>query len=309
MLLRCDDFAAFSANWNDKASNLEQIAEDFNLGLERASFSSTTILSKGLGSNCSCRKSSSPSGANPWDMLAALKDGRYFESLVLTPEDRNRHQIYQVDASRRELQRSCRSIEEFLLGLEMVAEHGPVSEQTVTRVTQLINKTNQFNLTSRRYTEDQVRAMAFSDRWWCHWFALADHFGDHGLIGVILAEKCPANWRIDTWLMSCPRWAEMEDFMGDCLIAAAKREGAESIAGEHVPTEKNSRLSQTSCPSRGSYPLPRRPSMFNLRLRDHLRTPTPYIREGRSGNAVINGTSTKKRPAPLCIAGNNHAFA
>jgi FkbH-like protein len=122
----------------------------------------------------------------------------------------------------------------------MSARHGPVDAETLPRVAQLINKTNQFNLTARRYTEDQVRAMASSPDWWCRWFRLADRFGDHGLIGVVLAEKGPSQWRIDTWLMSCRVLGRrMEDFMCACLLSAARGEGATAVVGQYIPTEKN----------------------------------------------------------------------
>ena len=112
------------------------------------------------------------------------------------------------------------------------------------RVAQLINKTNQFNLTTRRYTEDQVAAMASSSDWWCRWFRLADRFGDHGLIGVLLARKGPSQWRVDTWLMSCRVLGrQMEDFMCACLLSAAQREGAQAVIGEYVPSEKNAVVS------------------------------------------------------------------
>ena len=122
-------------------------------------------------------------------MLAALRRGLYFEAVTLTEEDRLRHASYRGNAARAAAEESAPSLESFFSGLEMAAATAPSMPQTLPRVAQLINKTNQFNLTTRRYTEDQVRAMASSPDWWCRWFRLADRFGDHGLIGVILAAE------------------------------------------------------------------------------------------------------------------------
>ena len=183
-------------------------------------------------------------GQTPWEMQAALRRGLYFEAVTLTEEDRLRHAAYAGNAARAAAQQSAPSLESFLSGLEMAARHGPVDAQTLPRVAQLINKTNQFNLTARRYTEDQVAAMASSSDWWCRWFRLADRFGDHGLIGVLLARKGPSQWRVDTWLMSCRVLGrQMEDFMCACLLSAAQREGAQAVIGEYVPSEKNAVVS------------------------------------------------------------------
>jgi FkbH-like protein len=183
-------------------------------------------------------------GRTPWEMLVALRRGRYFETVALTAEDRLRHSAYAGNAARATAQQSAASLDEFLGGLEMVARHGPVDAQTLPRVAQLINKTNQFNLTTRRYSEDQVAAMAASPDWWCRWFRLADRFGDHGLIGVLLAQKGRPQWRIDTWLMSCRVLGrQMEDFMCFCLLSAAKHEGAAAVLGQYIPSEKNAVVS------------------------------------------------------------------
>jgi FkbH-like protein len=241
MLLKRDDFAAFVANWEDKAGNLERIAKGLSLGLDSFVFLDDNPLERALVRSRLPQVAVPECGETPWEMLAALRRGRYFEAVALTEEDRLRHASYQGNAARSAAEQSAPSLESFLSGLEMVARHGPVDAATLPRVTQLINKTNQFNLTARRYTEDQVRAMASSQDWWCHWFRLADRFGDHGLVGVILAEKCPPRWQADTWLMSCRVLGrQMEQFMAACLLSAAKREGAAEVVGQYVPSERNS---------------------------------------------------------------------
>ena len=244
MLLKRDDFAAFVANWDDKPANLERIAKDLSLGLDSFVFLDDNPLERAIVRSRLPQVAVPECGQTPWEMLAALRRGLYFEAVTLTEEDRLRHASYRGNAARAAAEESAPSLESFLSGLEMAARHGPVDAETLPRVAQLINKTNQFNLTTRRYTEDQVRAMASSPDWWCRWFRLADRFGDHGLIGVILAEESPSEWRIDTWLMSCRVLGRrMEDFMCACLMSAAQREGATAVVGEYIPTEKNAVVS------------------------------------------------------------------
>ena len=187
MHLKLDDFAAFVANWQDKATNLEQIAATSPWGWT-ASCSWTTTRWSGPWSVRGCRRWRFPSAAaRPGRCSPRWNAAATSRCVALTEEDRSRHASYRSNAARKELESSAGTLEEFLSRLEMVAEHGPVDAATLARVTQLINKTNQFNLTTRRYTEEQVKAMAESGQWWTRWFKLADRFGEHGLIGVILA--------------------------------------------------------------------------------------------------------------------------
>jgi FkbH-like protein len=179
-------------------------------------------------------------GSTPWSMLASLRRGLYFPSVSLTKEDLERHQSYKNVAALKMLTREATSLDGFLTGLEMVALHGSIDDKTLLRVTQLINKTNQFNLTTRRYTEEQVRIMSRSSDWWCQWFHIADRFGDHGLIGVILARRGIPSWTVDTWLMSCRVLGRnIEQFMVSVLLKEALNSGATSVLGEFIPTAKN----------------------------------------------------------------------
>jgi FkbH-like protein len=122
----------------------------------------------------------------------------------------------------------------------MTCCHGPVDDEVVARVTQLINKTNQFNLTTRRFTTEEVKQMARSSEWWCRWFRLSDRFGDHGLVGVMLARIGESAWRVETWLMSCRVLGRgMEEFMAACVLRAAAEARAKMVTGRYEPTAKN----------------------------------------------------------------------
>lgn len=241
MLLKLEDFVMFTANWKDKASNIKGMADTLSLGLDSFVFIDDNPLERAWVRVNLPEVVVPECGSKPWDILASLRRGMFFESTTFTKEDAARYESYKSNIARKELEKSMTTVDDFLMGLEMVAETGPIDANTLSRVTQLINKTNQFNLTSKRYSEEQVRAMAESSDWWTRWFRLKDKFGDHGLIGVILASKEENKiWYIDTWLMSCRVLGrKMEDFMCEELLRAAQKEDVSHVFGEYIPTAKN----------------------------------------------------------------------
>ncbi|MGA2936330.1 MAG: HAD-IIIC family phosphatase [Syntrophobacteraceae bacterium] len=240
MVLRFDDFVIFTANWQDKASNIKEMAQKLSLGLDSFVYLDDNPLERAWVRSRLPEVIVPECGNTPWEMLAALRQGMFFETTGLSEEDIGRSQSYKSNFARQELEKNAATLEEFLAGLEMVAETGPVDNMTLARVTQLINKTNQFNLTTRRYSEQEVRRMAASPDWWTRWFRLKDKFGDHGLIGVILAGKSANQWNVDTWLMSCRVLGrKMEEFMHAELVKAAFDDGAAMVTGEYIPTRKN----------------------------------------------------------------------
>ena len=277
MLLRLDDFAVFVANWDDKPSNLRAMAQELDLGMDSFVLLDDNPLERAVVRAALPEVVVPECGRQPWEMLAALRRGQWFETVTMTAEDLARPAAYRENAARRELQRGASSLEEFLAGLNMAAEDGPVDEPTLVRVTQLINKTNQFNLTARRYSQEAVRAMARSPQWWCRWFKLSDRFGEHGLVGVILARKDVPAWTVDVWLMSCRVLGRrMEDYMAGVLLRAAQAEGAAAVCGEYVPTEKNALVADLY-PRLGFEPVPGQPSQFVFDVRRQLPPACAFI--------------------------------
>ena len=240
MILHLDDFVLIKANWQDKASNIQEIAEQLSLGLESFVFLDDNPVERAWVHSCLPEVIVLDCGGTPWEMLAALRHEMCFESIAMTVEDAERHQSYKSNIVRKEFEKNTASVEEFLLDLEMVADCGPVGLNTLSRVTQLINKTNQFNLSTQRYTEEQVRVMAEAPDWWTRWFRLKDKFGDHGVVGVIMARKASKTWHVDTWLMSCRVLGrKMEEFMMAELLKDAHKAGVCDVQGEYRPTSKN----------------------------------------------------------------------
>ncbi len=182
-------------------------------------------------------------GPDPATFVESIDRMLYFESVTLSDEDRHRHKQYQENAARLEIQQQAGSLDEFLRQLQMEAEMGPVNESVLARIVQLLGKTNQFNLTTRRHTEVDVRAMIESPQWWTQYFKLRDRFGDNGLIGLMLARQPqsePDVWEIDTWLMSCRVIGrKMEELMLAALAEAAREQGIRRLHGVYRPTPKN----------------------------------------------------------------------
>jgi FkbH-like protein len=247
MVLHLDDFAIFRANWLDKPTNLREIAHKLNLGLDSFVFLDDNPIERALVKNELPEIAVPELGEDPATFIEDLERGLYFESLTLSQEDRGRHQSYKQNVLREELRSVSGSIEDFLRGLNMEASTGPFSEDVLSRVVQLIGKTNQFNLTSRRHSEETVRRIMGSDEYWTQYFRLRDRFGDNGLIGLMIAHELsdqPGTWEIDTWLMSCRVIGRgMEHFMLEALIEAARAERAKRLKGIYVPTQKNAMVS------------------------------------------------------------------
>lgn len=248
MILRLDDFVIFRANWRDKPANLRDIAGQLNLGIDSFVFLDDNPVERELMRRNLPEVAVPECGADPAGYVAALDRGLYFEAWSLSQEDRERHQSYRSNALREELRTSAASLEDFLRSLNMVAEIGPVGDPVLARVVQLIGKTNQFNLTSRRHSEAEVRQMIELDGSWTQYFKLNDRFGDNGLVGAMIARHIPADiptWEIDTWLMSCRVIGrQMEQFMLQTLIDAAHKHGVRALRGVYAPTAKNAMVAQ-----------------------------------------------------------------
>jgi FkbH-like protein len=240
MLLKESHIAVFQANWQDKASNLRAIAKALNIGVDALVF-----LDDNPAERAQVRAElpmvavpevGSDAALYPRLVLSA----GYFELLSLSDEDRLRADLYQKTAERAALAATASDMDGFLRSLEMICTIGPVDRLSRPRVAQLINKSNQFNLTTRRYSEAEVAALEADADVHAIQVRLADRFGDNGLISVIIARREANTWAIDTWLMSC-RVLErrIEQAVLAHLVAAARADGALALTGTYIPSAKN----------------------------------------------------------------------
>jgi FkbH-like protein len=242
MLLRMEDFAAFEANWNDKAASIRNIAAKLSLGLDSFVFLDDNPIEREWVRAQIPEVNVIELGPSVFHYVRDLDAGKPFFAVSLSAEDQVRAEQYRGEAVRKHLQATSQSLDDFLAQLQLRASCVPVGDKNIARVTQLTNKTNQFNLTTRRYSEAQVRQLAADPESWAGAFQLADRMGDYGLIGVIFSRPGASahSWEIDTWLMSCRVLGrQMEKFMFDRLVEAARGQGIREIVGVYRPTSKN----------------------------------------------------------------------
>ena len=240
MALKLEDFAAFRVNWDNKVANLRAMAQELSLGLDSFVFLDDNPLEREWVRSQLPEVAVVELGASPLDFVRQLDRGRYFEALTLSAEDLIRAQQYRQEAQREQLRAASASLDDFLRELRLEAAAEEVSEKNLARVTQLVNKTNQFNVTTRRYTEAQMRTLAQNASGWARAFRLADRMDRYGLIGVLICCESGDVWEVDTWLMSCRSLGrQMEKFMFDRMIEAAIARGVKRIVGVYRPTAKN----------------------------------------------------------------------
>jgi FkbH-like protein len=241
MVLKRSDIACFVANWNDKASNLREVARRLNIGLDALVFADDNPFERNIVRRELPMVAVPELPEDPARFPEVIAAGGYFESLHLTPDDLARSQQYQANLQREELKASTTDLEGYLRSLEMLLQWTPFDRINLARIVQLINKTNQFNLTTKRYTEAEVLQVMENPRAFTLQLRLLDRFGDNGIIAIIIGEAGPnGTVVIDTWLMSCRVLGRgVEEATLGLICAEAQRLGATALVGEYRPTAKN----------------------------------------------------------------------
>jgi FkbH-like protein len=240
MVLQPRDFAAMRINWNEKARNLREIAAELNIGLDTIAFLDDNPVERQQVREQAPEAIVIHLPQDPMGYSQAVRDCPWLERLTLSEEDRQRGEYYAAQRERVELERSVTSKEDFYRGLEQVAEIAPVNAQTLARVSQLTQKTNQFNLTTRRYTEQQIAEMAASPAWRVWSLRVKDRYADNGLVGVAIAKVDGQVCEIDSFLMSCRVIGRtLETALLAHLAADARERGAKILQGWFLATKKN----------------------------------------------------------------------
>lgn len=246
MLLRQEHFASLRVNWNDKAQNMREIAQELNIGLDSlALLDDNPVEREMIRSLVPEAHVIEPRSSSPQDMLHAIRQCPLFERVSVGKDDRERGKMYAQQRQRAELESSAASIEDYLRSLDMEAQIGmlePGGDAALfDRVAQLTQKTNQLNMTTRRCTVQEVIAMAGDPAWRIYWISVRDRFGDNGVVGVMFASvDTPGVWKIDTFLMSCRVIGRtVETCMLATLAQHAIEAGAHTLEGWFRPTRKN----------------------------------------------------------------------
>lgn len=293
MLLRENHISVFQANWLDKPSNLEAIARTLNIGLDALVFLDDNPAERAQVRAALPMVAVPELPQDPSLYARTLRAAGYFEATTFSREDLLRGEIYASDARRAEVMTRSRDLGDYLRALEMELSISPFDAVGRQRIAQLINKSNQFNLTTRRYTEAEVAAMADDPAVYTAQARLTDKFGDLGMIAVAICRTAPDAadcWEIDSWLMSCRVLGrKIEEAMLAEIVADARRAGVARLRGFYLPTEKNGMVAD-HYPKLGfapDGPLPGGGSRFTLALADHHAADLP-IRVARAGAAVVS---------------------
>lgn len=239
MVLRDEHIAVFVANWGDKATNLRAIAAALNIGLDALVFLDDNPVERAQVRLELPMVAVPEVGDDPALYPRVLAAAGYFEGIAFADDDRVRADAYRANAERAAFAGTS-DMGAYLASLEMVADVRGFDALNRARIAQLINKSNQFNLTTRRYTEREVAAMEEDTALETVQVRLADRFGDNGMIAVGILRPAAEAMEIDTWLMSCRVLGRrMEEAMLAQLVAAARRRGATRLIGWYRPTAKN----------------------------------------------------------------------
>lgn len=241
MILREEHFALFQANWTDKATNIQAIAEELSLGLESMVLLDDNPAERDLIRRLLPKVSVPELPEDPAFYARTLAAAGYFESVVFSGEDRSRTGFYRDNARRVALQREASNLDSFLESLDMEITFQPFDRIGQARITQLINKSNQFNLTTQRYTESQIAAIASDPEYFTLQVRLSDCFGDNGMISVVICRRIPpSTWEIDTWLMSCRVLGRrVENVVLSQILQRAREQGIAKLRGVYRPTGRN----------------------------------------------------------------------
>ena len=278
MVLRREHFAAERINWQDKASNLRELAQELNVGLDSFVFLDDSPIERDWVRQALPEVAVVELPEDPVDRPAALRAVPYFRRIALTEADRGRAGTYQAERRRRELASSTVSFEQFLASLEQQASIEPMSEASLARAAQLCQRTNQFNLTTRRYDEAQLEAMLNDDGVELYTLSVNDRFGDSGITGFAILRLDDGQAEIDTLLLSCRILGRrLEDALLAFLAERAHALGARSLIGRFEATAKNAQVADFY-PTRDFHLA--EAGSFRLDLGRHRPKPPPetYVR-------------------------------
>jgi FkbH-like protein len=246
MALKRSDIACFVANWNDKAENLRGIAEALNIGLDSLVFVDDNPAERARVREAFPMVAVPELPEDPAHYVRALAEQGYFEAVSFTQEDSARAASYASNAQRDAQRNAAQSVDEFLHGLEMEVVCGPVGDLELERATQLINKTNQFNTTGRRYSPQEVARLAADPDCITLQFRLSDRLGDSGLVSVMILRPSAASAAsaaeldLDIWVMSCRVFGrQLEDEAMNIAIEQARAKGVQTLSARFVPTSRN----------------------------------------------------------------------
>jgi FkbH-like protein len=240
MLLRESDFSAFQINWADKATNLEILAKRLSLDLDAFVFLDDNPVERSQVRQALPQVLVPELPTDPAVYARVLMTAGLFEAVTFSEEDRGRAEQYAANDRRESLFAQSRDLGSFLRSLGMQATFTTRGEVGWSRFAQLINKSNQFNLTTRRYTESELQILVGDPSTLTLQVRLIDRFGDNGMISAVIAVPDERHWLLDTWVMSCRVIGRLvEQAVLNRIVAEARARGIRRLIGIYRPTERN----------------------------------------------------------------------
>ena len=281
MVLKRSDITSFVVNWTDKAENLRSIAEELNIGLDSLVFVDDNPAERARVRESLPMVAVPELPDDPAHYVRCIADAGYFEAVAFTDEDRQRVGQYASNTQRESLRGTSQSMDDFLRGLDMTVVFGPVTPVELPRATQLISKTNQFNTTTRRFTSDELSALASVPQNLIVQFRLGDRFGDNGIVSVMVLCQIrddPDVLELVSWVMSCRVFGrQLEDEAMNIAVEMAQARGARTLRADLIATGKNAVISNLFSSlgfARLTGPAPADTSRWILDLAGYVPRPT-----------------------------------
>lgn len=238
-VLRPEDFVVIQANWESKDRNMMEIASQLSILPESLVFVDDNPAEREIVA-AQIPGAAVPEMGTPESYMRILDHSGFFEVMKLSEEDKKRNEMYQANRERQKQQAAFADYGEFLLSLQMEATIRPFEPVYYSRIAQLTNKSNQFNLTTKRYTQAEIEGVAESPEYLTLYGSLTDKFGDNGVVSVVIGRKEEEVLHLDLWLMSCRVLKrEMEQAMMDEVARVSKAQGIQRIRGYYYKTAKN----------------------------------------------------------------------
>jgi FkbH-like protein len=242
MVLRENNFASIKINWNDKISNTKAIAEELNIGLDSLVYFDDDPVNRELISTALPEVMTVDLPKDPALYAQTLMDLNVFNTFSITDEDKRRGQMYVEERKRSQLEKSVSDIDEFLSQLGIRIDIRRADKFTIPRISQLVQKTNQFNLTTIRFQEEEILKFSEDKNMLVGCAQTADKFGDNGITGVFIVKKDPdySEWNIEAFLLSCRVMGRRIEYgIMEYILNEARKEGIERVKGRYIPTSKN----------------------------------------------------------------------
>jgi len=244
MVLTESDIACFIANWDNKADNIRSLASRLNIGLDSIMLLDDSPFERNLVRNLVPEVCVPELPTDPAEFIPYLESLNLFEATQFSDEDRMRTQFYRSNVLREDEELKFNTVDEYLASLNMEATFEEFDDLHLPRITQLVQRTNQFNLTTIRHSAGELRTFVEGPDYFPFYITLADRFGESGLVSVVIARHDDDYLDIVTWLMSCRVISRrLEEFVLDQLVETAKTADATRLRGTYVPTKKNSLVS------------------------------------------------------------------